>query len=42
MNAIRKLSELVVYLKQVAETYSQHDYEQLYQELRAKYEQQIM
>ena len=42
MNAIRKLSELVVYLKQVAETYSQHDYEQLYQELRARYEQQIM
>ena len=42
MNEIRKLSELAVYLKQAAETYSQHDYEQLHQELRARYEQQIM
>ena len=42
MNEITKLSELAVYLKQVVATYSQHDYEQLYQELRARYEQQIM
>lgn len=42
MNTIKKLSELAVHLKQVAETYSQHDYEQLHQELRARYEQQIM
>ena len=42
MNTIRKLSELAVYLKQAAETYSQRDYEQLHQELRARYEQQIM
>lgn len=42
MHAIRKLSELAVYLKQVAETYSQHDYEQLHQDLCARYEQQIM
>ena len=42
MNEIRKLSELAVYLKQAAETYSQHDYEQLHQELRARYEQLIM
>ena len=41
MNEIRKLSELAVYMKQAAETYSQHDYEQLRQELRARYEQQI-
>ena len=42
MIEIRKLSELAVYLKQAAETYSQPDYEQLHQELRARYEQQIM
>ena len=42
MNEIRKLSDLAVYLKQTAETYSQSDYEQLHQELRARYEQQIM
>ena len=42
MNEIRKLSELTVYLKQAAETYSQHDYEQLHQELQARYEQLIM
>ena len=42
MNEIRKLSELALYLKQSAETYSQLDYEQLHQELRARYEQQIM
>lgn len=42
MNEIRKLSDLAVYLKQTAETYSQRNYEQLHQELRARYEQQIM
>lgn len=42
MKEIRKLSELAVFLKQAAETYSQHDYEQLHQELCARYEQQIM
>lgn len=42
MNEIRKLSELALYLKQSAETYSQPDYDQLHQELRARYEQQIM
>ena len=42
MNEIKKLSELALYLKQSAETYSQPDYEQLHQELRARYEQQIM
>lgn len=42
MNEIRKLSELAVYVKQASEMYSQHDYEQLHQELRARYEQQIM
>ena len=42
MNEITKLSELAVYLKQAVATYSQHDYEQLHQELRARYEQQIM
>ena len=42
MNGITKLSELAVYLKQAVATYSQHDYEQLHQELRARYEQQIM
>ena len=31
MNEIRKLSELALYLKQIAETYSQPDYEQLHQ-----------
>mgnify|MGYP003494871412 CR=1 FL=1 len=42
LNEIRKLSELAVYVKQAAKMYSQHDYEQLHQELRARYEQQIM
>lgn len=42
MNTIRKLSELAVYLKQAAETYSQRNYEQLHKELRARYEQQVM
>lgn len=42
MNAIRKLSDLAVYLKQAAEMYSQRDYEQLHQELCARYEQKIM
>lgn len=42
MNGITKLSELAVYPKQAVATYSQHDYEQLHQELRARYEQQIM
>lgn len=42
MNTLRKLSEFAVYLKQAAETYSQRDYEQLHQELNARYEQQIM
>ena len=42
MNAIRKLSDLAMYLKQAAETYSYRDYEQLHQELNARYEQQIM
>ncbi len=42
MNAIRKLSDLAIFLKQAADTYSQHDYEQLHQELRVRYEQQIM
>ena len=42
MNEIRKLSDLAVYLKQAAETYSQLDYEQLHQELSARSEQQIM
>ena len=42
MNEIRKLSEMAVHLKQTAEMYSQYDYEQLYQELRARYEQLIM
>lgn len=42
MNKIRKLSELALYLKQSAEMHSQLDYEQLHQELRARYEQQIM
>ena len=38
MNEIRKLSELAVYVKQASEMYSQHDYEQLHQKLRARYE----
>lgn len=42
MNTIKNLSELAVYLKQVVATYSQHDYGQLHQELRARYEQMIM
>ncbi|MBQ8611425.1 MAG: hypothetical protein IJ412_06915 [Oscillospiraceae bacterium] len=42
MSEITKLSELAVYLKYAVATYSQHDYEQLHQELRARYEQQIM
>ena len=33
MNEIKKLSDLAVHLKQAVETYSQHDYEQLHQEL---------
>ena len=42
MNTIKKLSELAAYLKQVVATYSQYDYGQLHQELRARYEQMIM
>lgn len=42
MNGVTKLSELASCLKQAASTYSQHDYKQLHQELRARYEQQIM
>lgn len=42
MNGVTKLSELAVHLKHVAVTYSQHDYKQLHQELRSRYEQQIM
>ena len=42
MNTIKKLSELAAHLKRVAETYSQHDYEQFHQQLRARYEQLIM
>lgn len=42
MSEITKLSELAVYLKYAVATYSQHDYEQLHQELHARYEQQIM
>lgn len=42
MNTIMKLSELAAYMKWAVETYSQCDYEQLHQELRARYEQQIM
>lgn len=42
MNTIMKLSELAAYMKQAVETYSQHDYEQLYQELRARCDQLIM
>ena len=42
MNTIKRLSELAAYLKRAVETYSQHDYEQLHQVLRARYEQQVM
>ena len=42
MNTIKKLSELAAYLKQVVATYSQHNYGQLHQELRARYEQMVM
>lgn len=42
MSGVTKLSELESCLKQAASTYSQHDYKQLHQELRARYEQQIM
>ena len=42
MNTIMKLSELAAYMNWAVETYSQCDYEQLHQELRARYEQQIM
>ena len=38
MNAIIRLSDLAAYLKKVAVTFSQHEYEQLHQELRARYE----
>ena len=42
MNTIKKLRDLAVHLKQAVATYSQHDYEQLHQELRARYEQQLI
>ena len=42
MNTIMKLSELAAYMKRAVETYSQRDYEQLHQELRARCEQLIM
>ena len=42
MNEITKLGELAVYLKQAVATYSQHDYEQLHRELRARCDQLIM
>lgn len=42
MNTIMKLSELAAYMKRAVETYSQHDYEQLHQELRARCDQLIM
>ena len=42
MNEIKQLSELALYLKHASVAYSQHDYEQLHQELNARYEQQIM
>ena len=42
MNIITKLSELAAYMKRAVETYSQHDYEQLHQELRARCDQLIM
>ena len=41
MNAISRLGDLAVYLKKVAVTFSQHEYEQLHQELQARYEQLI-
>ena len=42
MNTIKKLSELAAYMKRAVEIYSQHDYEQLHEELRGRYEQLIM
>ena len=42
MNTIMKLSELAAYMKRAVKTYSQHDYEQLHQELRARCDQLIM
>ena len=42
MNTIMKLSELAAYMKRAVETYSQRDYEQLHQELRARCDQLIM
>ena len=42
MNAIARLGDLAAYLKKVAVTFSQHEYEQLHQELQARYEQLIM
>ena len=42
MNTIKKLSELAAYLKQVVANYSQHDYGQLHQVLRARYEQMVV
>lgn len=42
MNTIKQLSELAAYMKRAVETYSQHDYEQLHQELRARCDQLIM
>lgn len=42
MNEIKKLSELAVYLRSATETFSQKEYEVLHQELRARYEQQVM
>ena len=42
MNTIKKLSDLAVHLKQAIATYSQHNYEQLHQELQARYERQII
>ena len=42
MNTITRLSDLAAYLKKVAVTFSQHEYELLHQELQARYDQQIM
>ena len=42
MNTIARLCDLAAYLKKVAVTFSQHEYEQLHQELQARYDQQIM
>lgn len=42
MNTIKRLRELAVRLKQATATYFQQDYEQLHQELCARYEQLIM